>query len=81
MKSFIRFSLNGSPVGLLEEDDKSLLWLLHTEQELTDINYGCDDRAGEKCIVLIEGEPMQASHTTLKQVAGKYVLTTQVAAH
>jgi len=41
MKQTIRFRLNGETVTLNTEPDRTLLWVLRTDQELTGTKYGC----------------------------------------
>ena len=43
MKKSIKFTLNDKPVKLKIEPDRSLLWILRGELELTGTKYGCGE--------------------------------------
>ena len=75
MKNPIRFSLNGRPITLDTDDDRSLLWVLRTDLELTGTKYGCGEGICGACTVTIDGRAVRSCKTSLKNVAGKDVLT------
>jgi aerobic-type carbon monoxide dehydrogenase small subunit (CoxS/CutS family) len=46
LKQNVRFRLNGKPVALVTEDDRTLLWVLRGDLDLTGTKYGCGERTG-----------------------------------
>ena len=75
MKKSIRFKLNGRPITLNTEDDRSLLWVLRTDLELTGTKYGCGEGICGSCTVLVDGSAVRSCQTSLKEVAGRSVTT------
>src|ERR1035437_9010261 len=52
-----------------------LLWVLRTDLELTGTKYGCGEGLCGACTVLVGGKVVRSCKTSLKNVAGKEVLT------
>ncbi|HAL39199.1 MAG TPA: ferredoxin [Polaromonas sp.] len=75
MKSSIRFILNGRPITLNTDDDRTLLWVLRTDLELTGSKYGCGEGICGACTVIIGGKAVRSCKTSLKSVAGKEIVT------
>ena len=75
MKREIRFRLNGRPVTLDTDDDRTLLWVLRTDLELTGTKYGCGEGICGACTVAIDGEAARSCQQTIASVEGKNVLT------
>jgi nicotinate dehydrogenase subunit A len=75
VKNSIQFSLNGRSIRLDTEDDRTLLWVLRTDLELTGAKYGCGEGLCGACTVIVGGRAVRACKTPLKQVAGKEVMT------
>jgi nicotinate dehydrogenase subunit A len=81
MKTSIQFNLNGRPVKLTTEGDRTLLWALRTDLGLTGTKYGCGEGHCGACTVLVDGKAVRSCLTPLKRVAGKDVLTVEGLAH
>jgi aerobic-type carbon monoxide dehydrogenase small subunit (CoxS/CutS family) len=75
MKNVVQFNLNGRPVSLDTDDERTLLWVLRTDLALTGPKYGCGVGICGACTVVINGEPRRSCLTPLKQVAGAELLT------
>ena len=77
----IRFQLNGKPITLATEGDRTLLWVLRTDLALTGTKYGCGEGFCGSCTILVEGRAVRSCMTSLKDVAGKSVVTIEGLAH
>lgn len=77
MKRTIRFRLNGRPVSLETEDDRTLLWVLRNDLELTGTKFGCGLGICGTCTVAIDGVAARSCQTTLASVEGKNLLTVE----
>ncbi|HAL56664.1 MAG TPA: ferredoxin [Bacteroidetes bacterium] len=75
MEDTVRFKLNGKPTKLTVDVDRKLLWVLRTDLELTGTKYGCGESHCGACTVLVNNEAVRSCHVTMKDVAGKDVLT------
>jgi aerobic-type carbon monoxide dehydrogenase small subunit (CoxS/CutS family) len=81
MKTAIRFRLNGRPVALDTEEDRTLLWVLRGDLELTGTKYGCGAGICGACTVVVDGKAERSCQMTLKDVQGKDVTTIEGLAH
>lgn len=75
MNQTIRFTLNGRPVTLDADADRTLLWVLRTDFELTGTKYGCGVGLCGSCTVLVDERAVRSCSTTLQSVHGKAVTT------
>lgn len=75
MRQTISFTLNGKPIQLDTDDERPLLWVLRYDLGLTGTKYGCGEGLCGACTIVVEGEAVRACVTTLRDVAGRSVLT------
>ncbi len=75
MKENIRFTLNGKPTELAVDASRKLLWVLRTDLGLTGTKFGCGESYCGACTVLVDNAAVRSCQTTMKDVAGKEVIT------
>jgi nicotinate dehydrogenase subunit A len=75
MEETIQFKLNGNPVRMSVDSQRTLLWVLRCDLELTGCKYGCGQGYCGACTVLVDGEPVRSCLTPMKKVEGKEVTT------
>ena len=75
MKTSIRFRLNGKPTTLDTDGDRTLLWVLRTDLELTGTKYGCGTGLCGACTVIVDGKAVRSCQTPLKEVENHELLT------
>ena len=75
MKRPILFRLNGKAVSLNTDDERSLLWTLRTDLELTGTKYGCGLGICGSCTVAVNGAAVRSCQQTLADIDGKNVIT------
>lgn len=75
MKKAIRFRLNGQPVTLETDADRTLLFVLRTDLELTGTKYGCGAGHCGSCTVVVGGDAVRSCVTTIGDVEDKDVTT------
>jgi aerobic-type carbon monoxide dehydrogenase small subunit (CoxS/CutS family) len=75
MKETIRFKLNGKPTTLNVEGDRTLLWVLRTDLELTGTKYGCGKMLCGACTVVIGKEAVRSCMLPIRELQGKEVTT------
>ncbi len=71
----ISFTLNGEPTTATLDDERMLLWVLRYDLGLTGTKFGCGENICGACTVVVEGEPVRSCSTSMKEVAGKKVIT------
>ena len=69
------FTLNGKKVAYTGDADRTLLWVLREDQELTGTKFGCGVAACGACTVLMDGSPARACSTPMSAVEGTSVTT------
>jgi aerobic-type carbon monoxide dehydrogenase small subunit (CoxS/CutS family) len=71
----IQFRLNGKAVTLETDPDRSLLFVLRTDLELTGSKYGCGAGLCGSCTVVVDKEAVRSCVTSIGDVEGKDVTT------
>jgi carbon-monoxide dehydrogenase small subunit len=75
MLQTISFTLNSKPVQVKVDGERMLLWVLRYDLGLTGTKYGCGEALCGACTVLVDNEAVRSCATSIKEVAGKHVLT------
>lgn len=71
----VKFSLNGSKKTVQLARERSLLWVIRTDFELTGTKYGCGLGHCGACTVLINNKPVRSCMVTADFADGKQVVT------
>ena len=77
MKRPVRFRVNGRPVALDTEMDRTLLWVLRGDLGLTGTKFGCGVGACGSCTVVVDGKAVRSCQASLNDVQGREVLTVE----
>jgi carbon-monoxide dehydrogenase small subunit len=81
MESPLAYSLalevNGIPYSVAVEPHRSLLSVLRTEIGLTGAKEGCDDSECGACMVMLDGQPLNACSYLALQADGRRVTTVE----
>jgi aerobic-type carbon monoxide dehydrogenase small subunit (CoxS/CutS family) len=75
MTETIKFKLNGQEKVLELPRERSLLWVIRTDYELTGTKYGCGMGHCGACTVLIDKKPVRSCMVTADFANGKNVVT------
>lgn len=75
MKKSIKFTLNDKPVTMDIEPDRSLLWVLRGDLDLTGTKYGCGEGVCGACTVLVDGSAERACLMEVGDVANRKLTT------
>jgi aerobic-type carbon monoxide dehydrogenase small subunit (CoxS/CutS family) len=75
MMETMRFELNGRPVRLKVDGERTLLWALRSDLGVTGPKYGCGEGVCGACTVLVNNEAILACQTTVGQVDGADLIT------
>jgi aerobic-type carbon monoxide dehydrogenase small subunit (CoxS/CutS family) len=75
MEKVVQFTLNGKPIKLTVDSDRSLLWVLRADLGLTGPKYGCGEGICGACTVLVDDEAARSCVLPVGQVQGKQVTT------
>jgi aerobic-type carbon monoxide dehydrogenase small subunit (CoxS/CutS family) len=75
MRDSISFRLNGKPIQLDIEGDRTLLWVLRTDLGLTGTKFGCGESFCGACTVVVGKEAVRSCQVPVKAVRGKDVTT------
>lgn len=75
MEKTFRFILNGKTVRLSSSPERSLLWVLRSDFELTGTKYSCGEGFCGACTVLVNNEVVLSCQYPVQNVNGKEVMT------
>ena len=77
MEETIQFKLNNKDAQVTIDPNKTLLWVLRDDFELTGTKFGCGIGFCGACTVLINNEPVRSCSIPVSDVAGKSVITVE----
>jgi aerobic-type carbon monoxide dehydrogenase small subunit (CoxS/CutS family) len=75
MQKTVSFRLNGKPVQIQVDTERTLLWVLRTDLALTGTKFGCGISECGTCTVLINDLAVRSCTTGIGAVDGKEVVT------
>ncbi len=75
MVQAVSFTLNGKPIRVTVDDERTLLWVLREDLGLTGTKFGCGEALCGACTVIVNREAVRSCALAVKDVAGKQVLT------
>ena len=75
MEENIQFTLNGKPTSLSVDPNRTLLWVLRTDLQLTGTKYGCGEGYCGACTVLVDDAAYRSCEMTMREVAGTAITT------
>jgi aerobic-type carbon monoxide dehydrogenase small subunit (CoxS/CutS family) len=75
MKKTISFKLNGKPVSLSTDGDRTLLWVLRTDLGLTGTKFGCGESHCGACTVLVNKKAVRSCVMPVSDIQDKEVIT------
>lgn len=73
----VEFLVNGKPVKVVLDPDRTLLWVLRTDLGLTGPKYGCGEGICGACTVLMDGKAVRSCRVPVGAAKGKKVLTVE----
>ena len=75
MPRAVSLTLNGKPVRLETDEERTLLWVLRTDLGLTGTKYGCGVGLCGSCTVVVDGKAVRSCRTSLADIRGRHVTT------
>ena len=75
MVETIGFKLNGHPVRLKVDGERTLLWVLRTDLGVTGPKYGCGEGLCGACTVLADDAAVLSCQKKIKEVDGSEITT------
>lgn len=75
MGDTLELQVNGAGRRVKCDPDKSLLWVLRDDLDLTGSKYGCGEGQCGACTVLIDGVATRSCVTKVSSATGKRILT------
>jgi aerobic-type carbon monoxide dehydrogenase small subunit (CoxS/CutS family) len=75
MPDSISFNLNGKPMRLSADGERTLLWVLRSDLGLSGTKFSCGEGHCGGCTVLLDGVAVRSCLQKVKNVKGKEVVT------
>jgi aerobic-type carbon monoxide dehydrogenase small subunit (CoxS/CutS family) len=80
MPNTIQLQVNGAAHSVRVDPDKSLLFVLRDDLDLTGTKYGCGEGQCGACTVLIDGRAVRSCRTPVGSASGKQITTIEALA-
>lgn len=71
----VSFEVNGKPVELMVEPNRTLLDVLREDLGLTGVKHGCDDSNCGVCTVIMDGKAVKSCSILIGQAEGTKITT------
>ena len=71
----VSFEVNGRPVELMVEPNRTLLNVLREDLGLTGVKHGCDDSNCGVCTVIMDGKAVKSCSVLIGQAEGTKITT------
>lgn len=71
----IQFTLNGKPVRVETDDERTLLWFLRNDMGLIGAKFGCGEGICGACTVLVNDEALPSCQMSVGAIGGKEITT------
>lgn len=75
MTQTIQFTLNGKPVTLEVDPQRTLLWVLRSDLTLTGAKFGCGEGLCGACTVLVDDQAVPSCQMSVAEAAGREIKT------
>lgn len=73
----LEMTVNGEPISLAVEANRTLLEVLRDDLELTGAKEGCGEGVCGSCTVLMDGKPVRSCLTLALEAAGSEIVTVE----
>ena len=76
----VQLKVNGKARSVQVDPQKSLLFVLRDDLDLSGTKYGCGEGQCGACTVLIDGQPVRSCRTQIGSASGKQITTIEALA-
>ena len=73
----LEITVNGEPISLVVDPNRTLLEVLRDDLELTGAKEGCGEGVCGSCTVLMDGKPVRSCLTLAREASGSQIVTVE----